>query len=46
MITVFALTCFVAVGGNEFGQGFTQGRYHFAVDGALYPRWESLCISY
>jgi len=28
-----------------FGQGFTQGRHHFAVDGALYPRWESQCIS-
>lgn len=28
-----------------FSQGFTQGRYHFAVDGALYSRWESQCIS-
>jgi endo-1,4-beta-D-glucanase Y len=28
-----------------FGQGLTKGRYHFAVDGSLYLRWESQCIS-
>lgn len=39
MITMFALNLVL------FGQGFTQGRYPFAVDGALYPKWESLCIS-
>lgn len=26
-----------------FGQGFSQGRYNFAVDGALRPSWESRC---
>lgn len=25
--------------------GFIQGRYHFAVDGALYPSWEYQCIN-
>jgi endo-1,4-beta-D-glucanase Y len=28
-----------------FGQGIIQGRYHFAVDGALYPSWETQCIN-